>query len=514
MRRGLNRAPRANPIMWAPRRMYVLRPIDPETIDPDMNPAPKLFISYSWSNTAHEQWVIELAESLVESGVEVLLDKWDLREGHDAIAFMEKMVADPAIKKVAMICDETYARKANGRDGGVGTETQIISKNVYENSSQEKFVAVLASRDAEGKPHLPTYYTSRIYIDLSEPERYAAEFEKLLRWIFDKPLYVKPALGKRPSFIDEPEAVSLGTSAVARRCVDALKQGRSFAPGALDEYLSTFAENLERFRLADRSAEQDEEIVASISSFAPYRNEAVSIFTTLVQYAPTEENAEKVHRFLERIHDYTRRPQSVMSYSNWAFDNFKFLVHELFLSALAIFTKHEQFALANVLLEQPYYVREDDSKSSRSTSSFVAFYQSLESLEHRNKRLNLGRTSLHADMLHQRVAGSGLDFHHLMQADFIAFMRNEIENPRTWNAWWPDTLVYLGRFQKAFEVFARSASRSYFDKVRVLLGINKKEDLEELLALYNSRTRDVPRWHYHGLDVGALLGFDGLCSRR
>jgi len=37
---------------------------------------------------------------LRESGVDVILDKWDLREGHDAYAFMEKMVTDPQIKKV------------------------------------------------------------------------------------------------------------------------------------------------------------------------------------------------------------------------------------------------------------------------------------------------------------------------------------------------------------------------------------------------------------------------------
>lgn len=61
--------------------------------------SPKLFISYSWSDSTHEQWVIELATELRESGVDVILDKWDLKEGHDAVAFMEKMVTDPEIKK-------------------------------------------------------------------------------------------------------------------------------------------------------------------------------------------------------------------------------------------------------------------------------------------------------------------------------------------------------------------------------------------------------------------------------
>lgn len=51
-----------------------------------------------------------------------VLDKWDLREGHDAYAFMERMVNDSQIRKVVLVCDEVYARKADGRSGGVGTE--------------------------------------------------------------------------------------------------------------------------------------------------------------------------------------------------------------------------------------------------------------------------------------------------------------------------------------------------------------------------------------------------------
>jgi len=76
---------------------------------------PKLFISYSWSLPEHETWVVSLATELRESGVDVFLDKWDLKEGHDAFAFMEKMVTDPEIKKVVIICDKVYSGKADDR---------------------------------------------------------------------------------------------------------------------------------------------------------------------------------------------------------------------------------------------------------------------------------------------------------------------------------------------------------------------------------------------------------------
>ena len=212
--------------------------------------APKLFISYSWSNREHEQWVVDLATQLRESAVDVVLDKWDLKEGNDAVVFMEKMVTDPDIKKVAIICDKTYADKADGRTGGVGTETQIISKEVYEKQDQEKFVAIVREKDEAGKPCLPTYYRSRIYIDLCEADTYPENFERLLRWIFDKPLYVKPELGNIPSFLDEGEHILLGTTAAFKRCVDAMKNSKANASGAFDEYCNIFASNLERFRLS------------------------------------------------------------------------------------------------------------------------------------------------------------------------------------------------------------------------------------------------------------------------
>src|SRR5436305_2110591 len=91
----------------------------------------RVFISYSWTTPDHENWVKELAERLMSDGINVVLDKWELTEGQDKFAYMEKMVTDPSIQKVLAICDRRYAEKADGRQGGVGTESQIISREVY-----------------------------------------------------------------------------------------------------------------------------------------------------------------------------------------------------------------------------------------------------------------------------------------------------------------------------------------------------------------------------------------------
>lgn len=218
------------------------------------------------------------------------IDKWDLKEGHDAIKFMEKMVTDPEIKKVIVVLDRAYAEKADGRKGGVGTETQIISPEIYAKADQDKFVGVASETGDDGKPFLPTFYKSRIYIDLSQSDIYAANFEQLLRWIYDKPANPKPPLGKPPEFLNE-NAVQLPTRSRANRAIDLVKAGSSRAAGALDEYFSVFAGSLEALRIAIENFDRqkfDEPIVQSIDSFLPYRDEFISVVSAVARYLPVD----------------------------------------------------------------------------------------------------------------------------------------------------------------------------------------------------------------------------------
>ncbi len=97
---------------------------------------PKVFISYSWSSPGHQDQIRQWAEQLVNDGVDVVLDIWDLKEGDDKFAFMEKMVTDSSVTHVLVFSDSEYASKADARRAGVGTESQIISSEVYSKVQQ------------------------------------------------------------------------------------------------------------------------------------------------------------------------------------------------------------------------------------------------------------------------------------------------------------------------------------------------------------------------------------------
>jgi hypothetical protein len=430
-----------------------------------MTSSPKAFISYSWSSREHQEWVIDLATQLRENGVDVTIDKWDLKEGHDAIKCMEKMVTDPDIKKVIVVLDRTYAEKADGRKGGVGTETQIISPEIYAKADQDKFVGVASETGEDGKPFLPTFYKSRIYIDLSQSDIYAANFEQLLRWIFDKPAHPKPPLGKKPEFLNE-NAIQLPTRSRANRAVELLKSGSPLARGATEEYFSVFAESLESFRLpVEKLKEQgfDDLIIQNIDAFLPYRDEFITVVSTIARY-PTSDDDRLLRGFFERSLPYMFRPKSISQWNQWFWDNFKFIVHEMFLYAIAFLLKHERFDVALNLMSQGYYVGDLAENRRNSMEPFSIFDQHLESLDHRKQRLKLNRFSLRADMLEKRSHASGMPMNGLMQADFVLFLYEALTSlkEKRMQSWSPETLLYYQEYAAPFEIFARAESNDIF----------------------------------------------------
>ncbi|MEZ1316049.1 TIR domain-containing protein [Pseudomonas fluorescens] len=466
---------------------------------------PKVFISYSWSSPSHERWVLDLAENLMASGIEVKLDKWDLRPGADSVAFMESMVTDKSIDKVLIISDKIYSEKADERRGGVGTETQIISKKVYEQVDQERFIAVIAEKDEEGKAYTPTFYHSRLYIDLSNPESYSGGFEELIRCIYGQPQYQKPQLGKKPDFLSKEITINLGTAPLARRAITSIKEGKNIAGAALEEYLTIFAENLERIRIVpSNDVLFDDQVVTSITEFSTSRNELLQVITSAARYLEQQETAEHLHKFLESILRYQEAPANLNGWRETDFDNYKFIIHEIFLYTITICLKYSKLVIAAQLLDKSYYV--DSRRTAPYLSNYECFYKDAGTLSQRNQRLQLNRTSLSADLTNELSNTSSVDFSSLMQTDFLLFVRCEIHSGR----WWPKTLVYLGHYPGAFEIFTRSSSAQYFENLKRILNVTSKGDLEQFAADATQRGGRYYGFSQWGVDWKRLMNLDDL----
>ncbi|MDF2958610.1 MAG: protein-transrane prediction [Paenibacillus sp.] len=167
---------------------------------------PLVFISYCWTSEEHKEWILKLAERLIsQSGVDVILDRWHGVIGQDRFLFMEESIE--RADKVLVICDKNYCEKANNRLGGVGTESQIITPELYRDTKQDKFIPISLVQEKNGDYLLPNFFKSRFALGMINPQNFESDYKVLERLIWQEPELKPPARGERPNF-SKNESVS------------------------------------------------------------------------------------------------------------------------------------------------------------------------------------------------------------------------------------------------------------------------------------------------------------------
>lgn len=156
--------------------------------------APRVFISYSHDSEEHKKWVLKFATDLQASGIEVILDQWDLSFGQDMSAFMQNGITQS--DRVLLICSESYVNKADGGHGGVGYERLIVTNEVVSTIDTTKFIPVI--RNNCSKVLSPKFLGPRYYADLNDDLHYGARLDELVREIHGVRSARKPPLGENP----------------------------------------------------------------------------------------------------------------------------------------------------------------------------------------------------------------------------------------------------------------------------------------------------------------------------
>lgn len=178
---------------------------------------PKVFISYSHDSPVHKRWVAEFASKLVENGVDVILDQWDLGPGDDIPKFVEHAVS--WVDRVLMVCTESYVKKADEGAGGVGYEAMVVTGELVRDLGSSKFVPIIRQQSKDIL--LPRFASTRFYVNMSEGLNLKEQFELLLRELHQVPALRKPPLGKSP-FSRTPSGGETPRLAVPRERVEAL----------------------------------------------------------------------------------------------------------------------------------------------------------------------------------------------------------------------------------------------------------------------------------------------------
>lgn len=158
---------------------------------------PTVFISYSWDDESHKNWVLNLANILRDNGINVLLDVYELRIGTNLTYFIENAIKNS--DRIIIVFTPAYRLKADKREGGVGYEYSIINSSLYKDiTSNEKVIPLLRSGDVNES--ISEFLQQYIYIDFSDDLNFTNNLSELLREIYKEPKYKKSTLGQKPDF--------------------------------------------------------------------------------------------------------------------------------------------------------------------------------------------------------------------------------------------------------------------------------------------------------------------------
>jgi hypothetical protein len=135
------------------------------------------FISYSWDDDAHREWVRLLAKRLREDGIDVAIDSWSAVPGDKLPAFMESAIRENQF--VVIVCTPRYKRRGDAREGGVGYEGDIMTAEVMMSQKDRKFIPVL--RSGTWSEAAPSWLQGKYYINLTGEPYSERNYEELVR---------------------------------------------------------------------------------------------------------------------------------------------------------------------------------------------------------------------------------------------------------------------------------------------------------------------------------------------
>ncbi len=451
---------------------------------------PKVFISYSWSSPAHQELVKSWADRLLEDGIDVVLDIYDLKEGHNKYAFMESMVLDETISHVLVICDKGYSQKADAKVSGVGTESQIISKQVYDKVRQTKFIPIICEYDESGQAYTPLFISSAIYINFSSFEAVNENWETLVRLLHGKPLHRKPAIGKPPSYIIAEISENSGPSATKFHSLrQAVLQNKPGIPGYREEFLTTCYEFVDSMRVREQPDLNTlgERVLDDCARLKDVRDQLIDWISLELNRAEENSFGEVILKVLERVLDLKSKPEELNPWNDAWLDALQLFAYELFIYIIATLMRSEKTIILKMIFETQYLLPKVERDRGRKFDGFVSFWTYSSTLGSVLQPPGGGTYKSTAGELIKRQADrQDTPFSSLKEAELLIALASFVF-PGS-RPWYPQTFFYSA-FHEEYEFFLRATQRKHFLKLQIIFG---GKTLDEIQTAVRNNSKSLP----------------------
>ena len=159
----------------------------------------RVFVSYSWDNDTHKDWVFQLCQDLRDKGVDAIIDQ-AMHKGKDLLDFMEKGIANA--HRVLVVGTPNYKRKSEEEKGGVKYEQNIIKASILHGIGSDRYITILRE-GADFEESFPAVISTKGGYDMRNDGDYQEHLTALVHEIYDKPVMVLNPIGAVPDFARE-----------------------------------------------------------------------------------------------------------------------------------------------------------------------------------------------------------------------------------------------------------------------------------------------------------------------
>lgn len=161
----------------------------------------RVFVSYSWDNDSHKEWVFKLCQDLRSKGVDAIIDQ-AMRKGKDLLDFMEKGIANA--HRVLVVGTPNYKRKSEEEKGGVKYEQNIIKASILQGIGSDRYITILREGESFEKS-FPAVISTKGGYDMRNDGDYQEHLTALVHEIYDMPVVVLNPIGAVPEFARQDE---------------------------------------------------------------------------------------------------------------------------------------------------------------------------------------------------------------------------------------------------------------------------------------------------------------------
>lgn len=233
--------------------------------------------------------------------------------------------------------------------------------------------------------------------------------------------------------------------------MDAVTRGKSHAGESVTAYLEVLLDVLENLPVVQtREGAFDVRILAAIDVSKEFVNQYRNLVVVISESDHKDDFASPLIMFLEGVLKLKKQyPLDDRAAYLWR-DAPGFMCRELFLSTQAALLANGAWRSVRRLLDHRYAI--PDGEVSFGFNAFDGFQRSLDVF--RNRRLDLQRVSVTADVLKERVRESALSFEQIMQADFVLHLFCLLKGAEPMQGWHARTLGFAHEQQlTGFDVF-------------------------------------------------------------